>query len=123
MSEVNLGGFSAMLLSQELKTSRFRDKFGVEGAVEAIHREKIGNCATSRHFHLCFLKGACLQCCLAACFKWQQGSNIKRHALVLFWEGGALKSQTIHQLDQVPTRIWGAAEGGSAVVWLQVALE
>ena len=45
---------NAMLLSQELKTSRFRDKFGVEGAVEAIHREKIGNCATSRHFHLCF---------------------------------------------------------------------
>ena len=49
-----------MLLSQELKTSRFRDKFGVEGAVEAIHREKIGNCATSRHFHLCFFLGSML---------------------------------------------------------------
>ena len=51
-----------MLLPQEFKTSRFRDKFGVEGAVEAIQREKIGNCGTSRHFLLCFSQGACFMC-------------------------------------------------------------
>ena len=52
------------------------------------------------------------------------GKQYKAACFGTFWEGGALKNpNNTSKLDQVPTRIWGEAEGGSAVVWLQVALE